>query len=159
MKTEALMFILKQEFPRFKVCRLKWLSPGISAITLGHKVLVGSSWDERSDVYRYTVLRHEAVHMRQQRRLGCGLPIIGSILFYLLYALVLPAGLSYFRYRWEREAYVESMRANYEVRGNFDLIYYADSLSGPKYLWAWPRQWIINYFKKQVLAVLTGKVI
>jgi len=79
--------------------------------TIGHTVYVPDPWDSWNEVSKVVLLRHERVHMRQQGRYG-------KVLFSFLYAVpFLPMFLSYFRARFELEAYTESIRANVELRG------------------------------------------
>src|SRR5206468_11958745 len=107
--------------------------------------------DARDVDERYVTLRHEAVHLRQFRRLS--LPVMA-----LLYVLVpLPVGLAYFRARFEKEAYAESIRAAAEVWGPA----YARSLDyrnrvieqflGPSYGWMWPFRASIERWYDRVL--------
>jgi hypothetical protein len=114
---------------------------------LGSTIYVPTSWGERGDAERYITLRHEAVHLRQARRMG-------RIGMALLYALpILPVGLAYGRARIEWEAYADTLRAITEVHG----LAYARSpavtehivrqFTSAAYLWMWPfpgqvRGWI-----------------
>ncbi len=79
--------------------------------TLGQGVYVPTSWERMGDAERYIVLRHEAVHLRQFRRLGW----VGMALLYTL--PFLPLGLAYGRARLEWEAFAETLRATAEVHG------------------------------------------
>ena len=73
--------------------------------TIGKTVYVTSDWDDWPPDRRYVTLRHEAIHLRQFRKLT--LPVMA-----LLYVLLpLPMGLAYFRARFEKEAYAETIRA------------------------------------------------
>lgn len=106
--------------------------------TIGTTVYLPTAWETSREESRTIVLRHEVVHMRQARRYG-------RLLFSLLYLFAfLPVGLAYFRAKFEKEAYEESLRARAELLG-------PDSLGspelrramvghfvGPDYLWAWP---------------------
>jgi hypothetical protein len=79
--------------------------------TLGRRVYVPAGWERMDDDARYVVLRHEAVHLRQFRRLGW-------VRMALLYTLpILPLGLAYGRARLEWEAFAETLRATAEVHG------------------------------------------
>ena len=79
--------------------------------TIGQTVYVTADWDDRAAEQRYVTMRHELVHMRQFRRYT--LP--GMAFLYLL--VPLPLGLAWFRARFEKEAYAESIRAWAEVFG------------------------------------------
>ena len=79
--------------------------------TLGQAVYVTPGWDDSCFDQRYVTMCHERVHMRQFRRFGG----LGMALLYGL--LPLPLGLSYFRARFEKAAYAESIRATAELFG------------------------------------------
>ena len=106
--------------------------------TIGSTIYVTADFAARPADERYVTLRHEAVHLRQFRRLT--LPVMA-----LLYLLVpLPMGLAYFRARFEQEAYAESIRAAAEVWGpdyprRADYrSYVIGQFTGPSYGWMWP---------------------
>lgn len=52
-----------------------------------------------------SVVAHEKVHYRQQKKWALYGVGVGWVLWFLLYLLVLPAGWNPFRYRWEIEAF------------------------------------------------------
>lgn len=82
------------------------------------------------------VLEHELVHVQQWRRWGLFLWIS-----YLL--LPLPIGLAWFRFRWEREAYlVQLARApdrEHEIERIVDVLWFG-------YARPWPRSWMRRWF-------------
>lgn len=108
--------------------------------TIGNKLYVARSWRDLSDYGKAALLRHERVHLRQQKRYTMAL-------YSMMYLLLLPTVLT-FRAMLEREAYEESMRAKMEYWG-------PDSFTEPareamvkhfisgEYFWMWP-------FKKRV---------
>jgi hypothetical protein len=105
--------------------------------TIGRTVWVTSDWDTRPAAERYSTLRHERIHLRQFQRLG--LPLMA-----VLYLGVLPVGLAWFRARFEKEAYEESLRAWAEMYGP-EHVRRADvraevvsRFTGPAYGWMWP---------------------
>ena len=111
--------------------------------TIGKTVYVTTDWDDWSADRRYVTLRHEAIHLRQFRRLT--LP--GMALIYILLPL-------------EREAYAESIRAGAEVWGN-DAVRRAeyrkhiiDQFTGPTYGWMWPFRTQVERWYDGVLASL-----
>ena len=80
--------------------------------TIGPWIGVPQGWDHQSAAHRYAVLRHERIHVEQARSLGFGNAIAGLPLFFLLYVLLpFPIGAAYFRWRFERVAYVEGIKA------------------------------------------------
>jgi hypothetical protein len=106
--------------------------------TIGKTVYVTDDWDDRSALDRYVTMRHEAVHLRQFRRWT--LP--GMALLYVF--LPLPLGLAYFRARFEKEAYAETIRATAEaygmerVRDRRFRDQIIGQFTGPSYGWMWP---------------------
>lgn len=122
--------------------------------TIGRTVYVTADFDDWDADRRYVTLRHEAVHLRQFRKWS--LPIMA-----LLYVLLpLPVGLAYFRARWEREAYAESIRAAAEVWGpayprrpEFRA-HIIDQFTGPSYGWMWPFPAGLQRWYDQILATL-----
>lgn len=122
--------------------------------TIGRTVYVTSDWDDWTPDERYVTMRHEAVHLRQFRKYT--LPVM-AVLYVLL---PLPMGLAYFRARFEREAYEESIRAAAEVHG---LAYvrgrdYREHLigqfTGASYGWMWPFRGSLERWYERVLATL-----
>jgi hypothetical protein len=111
--------------------------------TIGKTVYVTSDWNEWSADRRYVTLRHEAVHLRQFRRLT--VPVMAVLYIFL----PLPMGLAYFRARLEWEAYAETIRAAAEVwgsdhaRGQEFREHIVSQFTGPSYGWMWP-------FRRQV---------
>jgi hypothetical protein len=106
--------------------------------TLGARVYVPAGWDARPPDERYITLRHERVHLRQFRRWTRP----GMALLYLL--LPLPLGLAWCRYRFERAAYEETLRAAFEVGGRARVCDAAfrdrimNQFTSGAYGWMWP---------------------
>jgi len=122
--------------------------------TIGKTVYVTSDWDDWDPDRRYVTLRHEAVHLRQFRKLT--LPVMA-----LLYLLVpLPMGLAYFRARFEMEAYAESIRAAAEVWGRdyptatAYRSHVIEQFVGPSYGWMWPFRRAVERWYDGVVATL-----
>lgn len=122
--------------------------------TIGRTVYVTADWDDWSPDRRYVTLRHEAVHLRQFRRYT--LPVM-AILYVLL---PLPMGLAYFRARFEKEAYAETIRAAAEVHGveharsSAHRNYVIEQFMGASYGWMWPFRASLERWYDQVLASL-----
>jgi hypothetical protein len=77
--------------------------------TLGYTVYVTDVWPTHSDNARMIILRHERVHMRQRKKYG-------SFLFSFLYLFFpLPVIFAYYRMKFEKEGYEETMRAVFEL--------------------------------------------
>ena len=122
--------------------------------TIGKTVYVTADWDEWSSDRRYVTLRHEAIHLRQFRKYT--LPVMA-----LLYVLLpLPMGLAYFRARFEKEAYAETIRAAAEVWGpevprSADYrAYVIGQFTGASYGWMWPFKSHLTRWYNQILASL-----
>lgn len=90
------------------------------------------------------MIEHEMVHVRQMRALK------SPWVFGVLYALLpLPIGLAYFRWRFEREAMLENIRAHAPgINRDKNIEFYAAQVSGSWYFWAWPRSWAMRWFQK-----------
>ncbi|HYU16814.1 MAG TPA: hypothetical protein VEL05_12100 [Candidatus Acidoferrum sp.] len=120
--------------------------------TIGRRVYVTSDWDEMGRDQRYLVLRHERVHLRQFRRYTLG----GMALLYLL--VPLPFGLAYFRARFERAAYEETIRGTAELHGAAHVAQakfrdrILDQFTGPAYGWMWPFRRSLERWYERVLA-------
>jgi hypothetical protein len=106
--------------------------------TIGHTIYVPNNYNNSSELERVAVIRHELVHMRQARKYS-------QFIFSILYLFIIfPIGLAYFRAKFEKEAYEESMRARAEFYGMsaLDDIKYKQQLTGhftsSDYLWMWP---------------------
>ena len=105
--------------------------------TIGTTVYIPTSWNLMSEARKTVILRHERVHMRQKERYG-------AFLFSFLYLFVpLPFLFSYFRMKFEKEAYEETIRAQKEYYGKDFLLLpnVRESMirrfTGPDYFWTW----------------------
>ena len=122
--------------------------------TIGKTVYVTSDWDDWPPDRRYVTLRHEAVHLRQFRKLT--LPVM-AVLYVML---PLPMGLAYFRARFEKEAYAETIRAAAEVygceyaRSDEHRKYVIDQFCGPSYGWMWPFRSSLERWYDQIAQTL-----
>jgi hypothetical protein len=172
---DALVATLRAEFPAFRIVRKdrsalhRAIHYALCALTLGRMtsyldsfqttigrtVYVTADWDDRDPDDRYVTLRHEAVHLRQFR--SYTLP--GMAVLYLL--LPLPMGLAWFRARFEKAAYAESIRAAAEVWGP-ELPRRPEyrqrvigQFTGPSYGWMWPFRTGLERWYDQVLASLS----
>ena len=147
---------IRQEFPDFEL-RIKqrsrlmrlldWLLRVITLnhqksfmtayiTTLGDKVYIPSTWSDLPWESRYSVLRHERVHMRQSKKYGR----FWYSIFYLFFPI--PILFAYGRLILEQEAYEETIRSDFQVSGLeiFDQDYenwLVAQLTGPAYFWTW----------------------
>ena len=169
---DALVAALREELPRFRIVR-KDRSALHRAIhhalvvltfgkmrsyldsfqtTIGRTVYVTADWDRWTPDERYVTLRHEAVHLRQFRTLSFPVMVV-------LYLFVpLPMGLAYFRARFEKAAYAESIRAAAEVwgigypqRASY-RDHVIDQFMGPSYGWMWPFRPSLERWYDEILA-------
>ncbi len=106
--------------------------------TVGYTVYVPQGWASMRESDRCIILRHERVHMRQLRKYT---PIFFTFL-YLFFPL--PFLFAYYRAKFEKEAYEESIRASVEYygvgvlsRAGFKQRVLDHFLTG-EYLWMWP---------------------
>ncbi len=110
--------------------------------TIGHTIGVTPSWDTFSDARKVEILTHELVHVDQFKKYTP----VGMGVLYLLFFL--PIGLAYFRYRFEREAYVAGFRrvlARDPSQRSTLIDHGVEQCCGANYGWAWP-------FRKSVRA-------
>ena len=158
MNLHDLLLELKAEFPKFRLmpksdstfmgvvyvllciitfggARGSFMSKFVT--TIGSTVYVPDGWGTWPEEEKVTILRHERVHLRQAKRYG-------HILFSFLYLFFpLPLGLAYFRAKFEKEAYEESMRSDAETYGLtvFNEKYKAfitSQFTSSMYGWMWP---------------------
>jgi len=171
---DALVEALGREFPRFRIVRKnrsllhRAIHHALAALTLGrmrsyldsYQTTIGSTvyvtadWDDRDPDERYVTLRHEAIHLRQFRTFTRP----GMAVLYLL--LPLPMGLAWFRARFEKEAYAETVRAAAEVwgpefprRDEFRRRVIAQ-FTGAAYGWMWPFRGDLERWYDRVLATV-----
>lgn len=78
---------------------------------LWNRLYVPPPWHRAQAVDKLITLRHEQVHLAQRRRLGD----FGITFLYVFW--VFPLGLAYGRARIEWEAYTETLRATWELKG------------------------------------------
>jgi hypothetical protein len=115
--------------------------------TLGNFIFYPAGWDiDKADEHDCAALRHELCHVEQYKHLGLGSVWLGFFVFLLLYLSVfLPAGLAWYRWRFERKAYKAGWDAakEFKLKWKPNLELYIDAMTGPRYVWSWP-------FKKSV---------
>lgn len=103
--------------------------------TVGNTLYVASAWANMTDLGKAALLRHERVHLRQQKRFS-------MVVYALMYTVLLPAVFT-FRAVLEREAYEESLRAQLEYWGPESFTpevreRYVQYFIGADYLWMRP---------------------
>ncbi len=163
---------MQREFPRFRIVpkrddRLSHvIDRALKIVTLGgqneylthyHTVLgntlyVPEGWDRIPDERRVVTLRHELVHLRQNRRYGFPL-------FAFLYLVpFFPLGLAYGRARIEWEAYEETVRATAELLGREEAESPAlrerivSQFTSAAYGWMWPFPRSVHRWYDEALA-------
>jgi hypothetical protein len=104
--------------------------------TIGYTVYTPSNWENKPESSKVEVIRHEAVHMSQIRKYS----FFG---FYFLYLFIpLPILFAWYRFKFEREAYAESIKCLIEYHGNSILtdkfrLFFVDHFVNSSYFWAW----------------------
>jgi len=119
--------------------------------TIGNTVYVSSNWERYSVFSKVSLLRHERVHMRQAKKYG-------MFLYSFLYLMFpLPVGLAYYRAKFEKEAYEETISCAYAEGGEAYVKrvlfreYIVGQFTTGKYLWMWPfRKSVEKWFDKTV---------
>lgn len=146
----ALEAHLRAELPRFALCykdesRLQrliaWLvwpfnrtyATRYTTVMFGKVYFPSRAWCDGCDAFAlYSLLRHEAVHLRDMKRF--------PVIFHLSYLALLPTGLTA-RAFWEWRAYQETLRVHAEVYGEIPdwlLRFIEQRFTGPDYLFMWP---------------------
>lgn len=126
--------------------------------TLGVVVYVPTMWEDMNEADRAIVLRHERVHMRQRVRHG-------KLWFSVLYTLLpLPCLLAYYRTKFEKEAYEETLRATLELYPNCKLQTseardeFVSYFTTSYYFWMWPfKKSIGAWYDATVARILSEK--
>lgn len=161
MTVASYLIQLKKEFPSLKIGKRKpwWLNlifkaPFIKKLkwfnftqTIGTNIWLAEDWNCYNSRHQMITLRHERIHLLQFQKYG----LIGMIILYLF--LFFPIGLAYFRAKFEREAFAESMKAKIEYYGITTEVQdssrktYLRNLTGSAYLFPWPfKKVILNWF-------------
>lgn len=175
---EGMLAEITAEFPRFRLVRksdsqfmlsidrfLRILTFGRQSrflteyhTVIGYALFVAPTWESLDDIEKIVLLRHERVHLRQCRKFG----LWGLTLLYLL--PFFPVGLAYGRARLEWEAYSETIRALFELRGTWVL---SDSnlrehilrrFMGPDYAWMWPFRTTLDKWYDRLILELSEQV-
>lgn len=113
--------------------------------TIGKTIAVPRDYDQWSDERKIELFTHELTHVGQFKKYT----LVGMAFLYLF--VFFPVGLAYFRYRFERQAYLNGFKKELELYPSDSLLrgeliqHGVDQMTGPNYLWAWP-------FKKAVKA-------
>ncbi len=126
---------------------------GFLAKLIGNKYFMDDYWTtigktiyyptsvQPKDIYKhYDVIYHEIVHIKQWKKWG--------LLFSVSYMLLpVPFFFAWFRWRWEREAYMETLRYTYRPLAHMRFIV---RVLWEEYGWTWPKRWMMKWFKKEV---------
>lgn len=165
---------IKIEFPDFRITKkrhsklMKFFDASLKVMSLGQMtnfmsyfittvgttVYVPDEWDSWSPSRKAIILRHERVHMRQARDFG-------NLKFFFLYLLFpVPAFFAFFRTKFEKQAYEESIRAYFEYYGSkfFTPALREDTIRNfttASYLWMWPWKSSIEKWYDSVVAAVT----
>jgi len=116
--------------------------------TIGSTIYLPSNWAGRSDEERWTTLRHERMHLRQQKRYS--MPVYAFLYLFAYF----PIGFAWWRLRLEAECYAESLRCEKLTGGNAAIAmeHYIDNLTGSAYGWAFP--WSRSYVRRKIESYL-----
>ncbi len=123
--------------------------------TVGYTIYVPDSWATRSEKSQAITLRHECVHMRQRKKYGW-------FLFVFLYLFCAPTIFAYWRAKFEKEAYEESIRATADYYGVAYLLalksYIVSHFLDVSYFWMWPfRTGVERWFDEAVNKVIAER--
>jgi hypothetical protein len=175
---EGMLAEIIAEFPRFRLLRksdshlmssidifLKILTWGRQSrflteyhTVIGYTLFVAPTWERLDVIERIVLLRHERVHLRQRRKYG----LWGLAFLYLL--PIFPVGFAYGRARLEWEAYSETIRALFELRGASVLgdknlrEHIVRRFMGPDYAWMWPFRTTLDKWYDRLILELSERV-
>ena len=124
--------------------------------TVSETIYTPSNWPKLPEGRKVRILRHEVIHLRQKKRYT-------FLLFGFLYIFCpLPFGLAYFRMKFEREAYEETLRAIHEESGIVQLRNdkklresIISNFTTAKYFWMWPFRRSIEKWYDDTLTLLS----
>lgn len=171
-----LLVNIKSEFPNFRIVKksdsklmkfidgfLKKASFGKTknfmedfTTTIGVTVYIPNKWYTFSTSTKAITMRHELVHMRQAKRSN-------TFVFSLLYlCLPFPVGLAYYRMKFEKEAYRESLQAMCEYYGPKFFTpalkeCIVNHFASAEYFWTWPWKKSNESWYDNVVASITKK--
>lgn len=107
------------------------------ATTLGSWVAFGEDTDLHNPTdHEMLTLVHERRHVLQNSNLT---PVIMGILYLLC---PLPIGLAYFRYKFEKEAFLDEFVFARKYGYRLDPEHFIKDVSGAGYVWAMPEKWV-----------------
>lgn len=126
--------------------------------TLGVTIYTPSSWDTLPDLVKAVVVRHERIHMRQEKRYP-------RFIYQIIYLLLpFPVGLAYGRAKLEMEAYAEGMlaKAEYDGLNSIKSAKYKEwivsQFTTAKYIWMWPFPKMVGKWFDKALIEIEGKL-
>ena len=171
---EILLEETQKEFPSFKIVKksesnfMRFIDKVLRTIsfgkidnfmenfttTIGNTMYVTDHWELASSASKYSTLDHERVHLRQSKKYG-------SFIFSFLYLLFpLPIGFSWFRTKFEMEAYEVTLKNIYRSYGkavfNEELKkLFVGYFVGPSYMWMWVgKKRISDWYETTVAKIL-----
>jgi len=121
--------------------------------TFGKGIYFPDGWTpENAGPRGYIVLRHEGKHVRDYIKYGLGSSKLGIVVMGFLYLFIpIFIGFSWFRLKFEREAYLEGILAWSELGVERDIEPYVGLLTGPEYFWAWhSKKQVRDWFNKEL---------
>lgn len=123
--------------------------------TVGYTIYTPAIWESLPPSAKIRTLRHERVHMRQRRRLSA------PVFWFLYLFFPVPCIFAYCRYRFEREAYRETLVALYEMHGSSELLHrerrenIVSNFTSSNYFWTWPfRKSVERWYDRTVAQII-----
>lgn len=154
---------LHQEFPNLKVSSekpwwLQWifdlpllerLGWDVATQTIGSQIFLSCNWENYSASQKLAILRHEREHLLQFMKYGV-------VLMAFLYLFIFfPVGFAYFRAKFERAGYAETIASWVEYWGESSVTYeegrrlYLRVFTGSTYFWMFPfKKLILRWFEE-----------
>ena len=108
----------------------------------------------KADEIDCLIYAHELEHVSQYSRCGLGCAWLGMPIFLVLYCLLpFPLGISWFRYHFERKAFLaeDCYARMFRFNVSLDIKGISEQLSGKMYFFAWPfRSKIEKWFQENI---------
>jgi hypothetical protein len=143
---EDVKFVRKNDSTLMQLIGFFW-PPFMTSLwtTIGDTIYYPSTVKSPLTLRYYSIIKHEVVHVKQFKKYGIPL----YLFLYLMFPL--PLFFSYFRWKFEREAY---LHANIKTETDIDKTV---DILGKYYLCPWPKSWMRKWFISELERRTNGR--